>query len=92
MRLSQETLNSMAREDYRALENRMCAWAAAAEAELQSGEKPREILFDLLFWANGEFMRRRCYMELEQPETELHARQVMRALAERMREEEEREP
>lgn len=83
MRLNQDTLESMAWEDYRALENRMNAWTLAAEAELQSEEEPRQIVIDLLFWANGEFRRRRRYMEQEEPETERHAREVLRTLSEK---------
>ena len=81
MRLNQESLDSMAWQDYHALEDRMCAWTLAAEAELQSTEEPRQIILDLLFWANGEFHRRRRYMEQEEPETERRAGEVLRALA-----------
>lgn len=88
MRFDQDVLDSMAWEDYRALEKRMCAWAAAAEAEVQSGETTRDIVFDLLFWANTEFHRRRLYMNQEEPETERHAREVLRALRGKRRTEE----
>ena len=87
MRFSQESLENMAREDYRAFEKRMCAWASAAEAELQSGEEPRQMIFDLLFCANTEFTRRR-YMKLWPTESEWHAKKVLRTLAERMFEKE----
>ncbi len=86
MRLNQDTLESMAWKDYHALEDRMRAWTLAAEAELQSGEAPRKIVFDLLFWANGEFHRRRRYMEREEPETERRAGEILRALAVKMQE------
>lgn len=83
MRLNQESLDHMAWQDYHALEDRMNAWTLAAEAELQSEETPRKIVFDLLFWAKGEFHRRRRYMEQEEPETERHAGAVLRALSEK---------
>lgn len=86
MRLNQEILDHMAWQDYHALEDRMQAWALAAAVELQSGEMPRKIVFDLLFWANGEFHRRRRYMEQEEPETERHAGAVLRALSGKMME------
>ena len=82
MRLNQENLDHMAWQDYRALEDRMCAWAVAALAELQSAEKPRQIIIDLLGWARGEFHRRR-YMKQEEPETERQACEVLRALVEK---------
>ncbi len=83
MRLNQESLDHMAWQDYRALEDRMCAWAVAASAELQSAEKPRQIIIDLLGWARGEFHRRRRYMKREEPETERQAGEVLRALVEK---------
>lgn len=81
MRLNQESLDHMAWQDYHALEDRMCAWTLAAEAELQSRERPRQIVFDLLFWAKGEFHRRRRYMEQEETEIERQAGEVLRALS-----------
>lgn len=89
MCFDQDVLESMVWEDYHAIEARMCAWASAAEAEMQSEEMPRDIVFDLLFWANGEFCRRRRYLEQEEPETERHAKAALRALAEKMRSMEE---
>ena len=89
MRYDQDTLKRMFMKDYRALEKRMCAWTAAAEAELQSEETAREMVFDLLFWANGEFHRRRLYMDRKEPETERHAREVLWALSRRMKEDEQ---
>lgn len=83
MRLNQESLDHMAWQDYHALEDRVRAWTLAAEAELQSEEVPRKIVFDLLFWTNGEFHRRRRYMEQEEPETERRAGAVLRALSEK---------
>lgn len=83
MRLNQEILDHMAWQDYHALEDRMCAWAVAALAELQSAEKPRQIIIDLLGWARGEFHRRRRYMKQEEPETERQAGEVLRALVEK---------
>lgn len=83
MRLNQESLDHMARQDYHALEDHMCAWAVAALAELQSAEKPRQIIIDLLGWARGEFHRRRRYMKQEEPETERQAGEVLRALVEK---------
>lgn len=84
MRLSQERLEHMAWQDYYDFEDRMRAWTLAAEAELESEEMPRKIVFDLLFWANGEFHRRRRYLEQEKPETERHAGEVLRALSGKM--------
>lgn len=86
MRLNQESLDLMAWQDYHALEDRMCAWTLAAEAELQSTEEPRQIILDLLFWVNGEFHRRRRYMKQPEPRTERHAGEVLRALAVKMQE------
>lgn len=85
MRLNQEILDHMAWQDYHALEDRMRAWTLAAEAEPRSGEMPRKIVFDLLFWANGEF-HRRLYTEQEEPEMERHAGAVLRALSGKMME------
>ena len=86
MRYEQDALESMAWQDYHALEERMCVWTLAAEAELQSGEAPRKIVFDLLFWANGEFHRRRRYVGQPEPETERRAGEVLRTLAVKMQE------
>lgn len=86
MYLNQEALESMAWEDYRALECRMCAWALAAEAEMRSEEEPRQIIIDLLTWARSEFRRRRRYMEQEEPQTERWAGAVLRALTKRAQE------
>ena len=83
MRLNQDSLETMAWKDYHALEDRMCAWAVAAAAELQSEEEPRKIVLDLLFWAKGEFHRRRCYMEQPEPETEQQAGALLRALSDK---------
>lgn len=84
MRLNQESLDSMAWQDYHALEDRMNAWALAAEAELQSEEEPRQIIIDLLGWAKGEFHRRRRYMDQNEPETERRAGEVLRAMVQRL--------
>ena len=86
MRYDQDTLKRMALKDYRALEKRMCAWAAAAE--LESEETAREMVFDLLFWAHGEFHRRRLYLERQEPETERHAREALWALSGKIKENE----
>lgn len=83
MRLKQENLYNMAWQDYRILEVRMCAWAMAAEDELKSGEEPRQVIIDLLAWAKEEFHRRRRYLEKEEPETERHAGEILRALVEK---------
>ena len=91
MRLDQDALESMVWKEYRALERRMNTWVSAAEAELESEEAPREIIFAFLFWANGEFQRRRRYMGQEEPETERHAKKVLWALSEKLRKY-EREP
>lgn len=84
MRFDQDTLEDMIWEDYHALESRMCAWASAAEAELRSEERPRQIIIDLLTWARGEFHRRRRYMDQDETDAERHAGEVLRALVERL--------
>lgn len=89
MRLNQESLDHMAWQDYHALEDRMNAWALAAEAELQSKEMPRQIVIDLLTWAKGEFHRRRRYMEQNETDAERHAGAILRSLVEKSLEKKE---
>ena len=79
MSISQEKLNELIQEDYRAHEERLRVWMEVAEAEL-TAEKPREQIYSLLFWAQVEFHRRRVYLGLEKPDLERRGTEALRAL------------
>lgn len=79
MNISQEKLNDLIQEDYRAHEDRLRAWVETAETELTE-EEPREQVYGLLFWAQVEFHRRRVYLGQDMPELERRAAELLRAL------------
>ena len=79
MSISQEKLNELIQQDYRAHEERLRVWAEAAEEELLEGN-PREPVYGLLFWAQVEFHRRRVYLGLDMPDLERRAAGLLRAL------------
>lgn len=90
MRITQEELEKMMRDEYLDAKERLLIWTEAVKEELQDERETREGIYAMMFWSQTELHRRRAYLDMAVPDAEIEGARVLRDLTDRRGEEEER--